>query len=58
MSLYHHVANKEAIIDGIIDVVFSEIDLPLMMRLAVRTAPPGALGPCRASAATRGDARS
>lgn len=28
MSLYHHVANKDAIIDGIIDVVFSEIDLP------------------------------
>ena len=28
MSLYHHVANKEAIIDGIIDVVFGEIDLP------------------------------
>jgi AcrR family transcriptional regulator len=28
MSLYHHVANKEAIIDGIIDVVFSEIELP------------------------------
>jgi AcrR family transcriptional regulator len=28
MSLYHHVAGKEAIIDGIIDVVFSEIDLP------------------------------
>jgi len=28
MSLYHHVANKEVIIDGIIDVVFSEIDLP------------------------------
>jgi AcrR family transcriptional regulator len=28
MSLYHHVANKEAILDGIIDVVFSEIDLP------------------------------
>jgi AcrR family transcriptional regulator len=28
MSLYHHVANKEAIIDGIIDVVFSEMDLP------------------------------
>lgn len=28
MSLYHHVANKEAIIDGVIDVVFSEIDLP------------------------------
>ena len=28
MSLYHHVENKEAIIDGVIDVVFSEIDLP------------------------------
>ncbi|WP_019927344.1 TetR/AcrR family transcriptional regulator [Nocardia sp. BMG111209] len=28
MSLYHHVANKEAIIDGIIDVVFAEIELP------------------------------
>jgi AcrR family transcriptional regulator len=28
MSLYHHVANKEAIIDGIIDLVFAEIDLP------------------------------
>ncbi|HEY3873434.1 MAG TPA: TetR/AcrR family transcriptional regulator [Actinocrinis sp.] len=28
MSLYHHVANKEAIIDGVIDVVFGEIDLP------------------------------
>jgi AcrR family transcriptional regulator len=28
MSLYHHVANKEAIIDGIIDIVFGQIDLP------------------------------
>jgi AcrR family transcriptional regulator len=28
MSLYHHVANKEAIVDGVIDVVFSEIALP------------------------------
>lgn len=28
MSLYHHVANKEAIIDGVIDIVFGEIDLP------------------------------
>ena len=27
MSLYHHVANKEEILDGIIDVVFSEIEL-------------------------------
>lgn len=28
MSLYHHVANKDDILDGIIDIVFSEIDLP------------------------------
>jgi AcrR family transcriptional regulator len=28
MSLYHHVANKDAILDGLVDVVFSEIDLP------------------------------
>lgn len=28
MSLYHHVANKEEILDGIVDVVFAEIELP------------------------------
>jgi AcrR family transcriptional regulator len=28
MSVYHHVADKEAILDGIIDLVFGEIDLP------------------------------
>jgi AcrR family transcriptional regulator len=28
MSIYHHVANKEAIIDGMVDLVFSEIELP------------------------------
>ncbi|MDF2739653.1 MAG: putative transcriptional regulator, TetR family protein [Actinomycetia bacterium] len=28
MSLYHHVANKDDILDGLVDVVFSEIDLP------------------------------
>jgi AcrR family transcriptional regulator len=28
MSVYYHVAGKEAILDGIVDVVFSEIDLP------------------------------
>ncbi len=28
MTIYHHVPNKEAIIDGMIDLVFSEIDLP------------------------------
>src|SRR4051812_49117977 len=28
MSVYHHVANKDAILDGIIDLVFEEIELP------------------------------
>lgn len=28
MSLYHHVANKEQILDGIVDAVFAEVDLP------------------------------
>jgi AcrR family transcriptional regulator len=28
MSLYHHVAGKDDILDGIVDLVFSEIDLP------------------------------
>jgi AcrR family transcriptional regulator len=28
MAIYHHVANKEEILDGIIDIVFAEIELP------------------------------
>ena len=28
MSLYNHVANKDEILDGIVDAVFSEIELP------------------------------
>ncbi|WP_159942428.1 MULTISPECIES: TetR/AcrR family transcriptional regulator [unclassified Nocardiopsis] len=28
MSLYHHVANKDEILDGIVDLVFREIELP------------------------------
>jgi AcrR family transcriptional regulator len=28
MSVYHYVANKDEIIDGIVDLVFSEIDVP------------------------------
>ena len=28
MSLYYHVASKDEILDGMVDVVFSEIDLP------------------------------
>jgi AcrR family transcriptional regulator len=28
MTIYHHIENKEAIIDGMVDLVFSEIELP------------------------------
>lgn len=28
MSLYHHVSNKEELLDGMVDLVFAEIDLP------------------------------
>src|SRR3954451_10056297 len=28
MSLYHHVANKDDLLDGMIDVVFGEVVLP------------------------------
>lgn len=28
MSLYHHVANKDDILDGMVEVVFGEIELP------------------------------
>jgi AcrR family transcriptional regulator len=28
MTLYHHVESKEAILDGIIETIFSEIELP------------------------------
>ncbi len=30
MSLYHHVAGKDDLLDGMIDCVFGEIDLPLI----------------------------
>jgi AcrR family transcriptional regulator len=30
MSLYHHVANKDEILDGMVDVVFREVELPSM----------------------------
>ncbi len=42
MTIYHHIPNKEAIIDGMVDVVFSEIDpppdeLPWREAIAVRS---------------------
>ena len=39
MSLYHHVANKDEILDGMIDFVFAEIDVPrsdLSWKVAMR----------------------
>lgn len=30
MTIYHYVPNKEAIIDGMVDLVFAEIDLPAL----------------------------
>jgi AcrR family transcriptional regulator len=30
MSLYYYVANKEEILDGIVDIVFGEMDLPVV----------------------------
>ena len=39
MSLYHHVPNKDAILDGMIDLVFAEIELPsatIDWRIAMR----------------------
>src|SRR6187402_160992 len=28
MSLYHHVANKDDLLDGMVDAVFAEVELP------------------------------
>src|SRR5919109_5024828 len=28
MSLYHHVANKDALLDGMVDLVFGEVESP------------------------------
>jgi AcrR family transcriptional regulator len=30
MSVYHHVANKDEILNGIVDLVFAEMDLPVV----------------------------
>ena len=32
MALYRHVANKDDLIDGMVDVVFSEIGVPVGVR--------------------------
>lgn len=40
MSLYHHVADKDEVLDGMVDIVFGEIELPSAetdWRMAMRT---------------------
>ena len=55
MALYYHFANKDEVVDGIVDLVFGEIDLPVARRrLEDRDAPAGDLGPRRPGCATAG----
>ena len=42
MSLYKHVANKEALLDGMVDLVFAEIELPAATHATARALPCGA----------------
>ena len=56
MSLYHYVASKDEILDGIVDLVFSEIDLPSPGGdWTIADGPPGGLGPPGAAAPPLGD---
>ena len=53
MSLYNHVANKEDLVDGLVDIVFGEIEVPapgeadwkIAMRDACDLGPRGAQPP-------------
>ena len=55
MSLYNHVANKDDLLDGMIDLVFSEIDLPSRRsRLEDGHAPAGESRPARSCRAIAG----
>ncbi len=38
MSLYNHVANKDDVLDGLVDLVFSEIEVPSAAEVDWRTA--------------------
>ena len=60
MSLYNHVANKDDILDGIVDLVLSDIDVPADGdRLEDAHASAGDLGPRGpAGSPVGGDARS
>ena len=54
MSLYHHVANKDDILDGIVDLVFGEIELPAGEPTGRRPCAGGPSRPARCSGATPG----
>ena len=55
MSLYNHVANKEDIVDGLVDIVFGEIDVPARGRSTGRPPCAGARSrSARRSTATAG----
>ena len=56
MALYYHVANKSAIIDGIVDLVFSEIELPVLRRrLANGDGTASEIGPSGTASSPLGD---
>ena len=58
MALYKHVANKDELLDGMVDVVVGEIDPPLAgRRLEDRDARADPLGPARAPPSSLGVAR-
>ena len=54
MSLYNHVANKEELLDGMVDLVFSEIDIPPGGPTGRRRCANGRPRPARLSPATAG----
>lgn len=48
MTIYHHIPNKEAIIDGMVELVFAEIEAPARRALEGCDCAPSEVGPCRA----------
>ena len=58
MAIYYHVANKREILDGILDLVFGEIELPgPRRRLADRDGSAERTRPATCCGATRGRSR-
>ncbi len=53
MSLYNHVANKDELLDGMVDLVFGEIDLPPAEPTGRRRCVSGRSRPARSSSRHR-----